>query len=194
MYIFILYVLQTHMCLVPISSAPSTTALFLYFILYPNSLEFVQRYFGKYLIDGSLKNVFNPYLMVFVNLYGMNTHIVDDLKLSNLTSLNAELENKHPITQWAHRSWPQHTGFIYTYHLQFFSYYYYLLNPPQSGFCSQHSTKNTIPKVINSAFISLRLSAAFVSTGPFLIFETLSCGVQDSDLPGSPFTLVATPS
>lgn len=87
------------MCLVPISSTPSTTALFLYFILYPNSLEFVQRYFGKYLIDRSLTNVFNPYLMVFFNFYGMNTHIVDDLKLSNLTSVNTELENKHPITQ-----------------------------------------------------------------------------------------------
>lgn len=66
--------------------------------------------------------------MGFVNFYGVNSHIVDDLKLWNLTSLNAELEKKHPITQWAHKSWLQHTRFVSTY-LQIFSYYNYLLFP-----------------------------------------------------------------
>ena len=64
------------------SSFHSTTALFLYFILHPNSLEFVQGYADKYLIARSYK-FFYPYFMVFVNFYGMNSHIVDDLKLWN---------------------------------------------------------------------------------------------------------------
>lgn len=37
--------------------------------------------------------------MVFVNFCGLYTHTEDDLKLSNLTSLNVELEEKHPMTQ-----------------------------------------------------------------------------------------------
>lgn len=83
--------------------------------------------------------------------------------------MNKELEEKHSMIQWAHRSWPQHiTGFVYMDHLCFS---YYLLDLLQTGFCSQYSIKNTALNVINSVLNLLHFSeAAFVSIDqcPFL--------------------------
>lgn len=108
-----------------------------------------------------------------------------------MTSRNIELEEKHSI-KWAHRSWSQHiTGFIYMDHLYFS---YYLLDLLETGFCSQHSIKNTSRNVIKSALNLLYFSeAAFVSINQCLFFETMFCSVQDSNSPGSPLISVATP-
>lgn len=158
-YVFVVCSLNLHLpC--PYILLPSATDLMLYFTLYQNSLEFAQWCFGKYLTARSLKSFFKSFFMVSVNFQGIKT--LWWLKLLNLTSLNTELEEKHSMIQWAHRSWSQHTTvFVYVDHLYFSCN---LLDLLQIGFCSQYSIKNTIPNVINSVLNLFRFSeAAFVS-------------------------------